>query len=279
MDIRVRPQDSIMDILSSSPSGPIRVYLERGVYREKLFINRDDVSLIGEDGVLILWDDNRHLLENGRIFSTGDSATVTIGSSSFYAENVIFKNSFDYYGMKRRIRDENRDDLFTQAVSVRILSTSLSSHFRKCAFRSYQDTLYIEGRSSLFENCTVEGAVDYVFGMGEALFKSSYFISLDSGIVIAPSTKIGDDAGFVFDSCVFSASDGVERNSVSLLRGWHPSGALNRSPKCIFINPVFHGAINKELFGNMKSRRPDGTEHLWVGREERFSVLNPVFLD
>ena len=90
------PQSSINEAISSAPEGPVTLVLQEGVWREKVVVNRPDVTLISEEGARIDNDDRHGTIRDGKVYSTGDSATFTVNAPNFSALGITFSNSFDF---------------------------------------------------------------------------------------------------------------------------------------------------------------------------------------
>ena len=111
-----------------------------------------------------------------------------------------------------------------------------------CVLKGHQDTLFLaplpekefekdgflgpkqfaerKRRKYYFENCLIEGGVDFVFGGGECVFSNCEFKSVEAGYVFAPSTPKGQEIGFLCEDCTFTHSDGVSPESTYLGRPW-----------------------------------------------------------
>lgn len=272
----LEPSSSINDALSTAPDGPLTLILREGVWREKVFVNRPDVTLISEEGARIDNDDRHGTIRDGKVFATGDSATFTVSAPNFSALGITFSNSFDYPNSKKW-NDEHKESgekIDLQAVAFRAAFGSDHTTLRACTFLGWQDTLYLDSGSTLLEDCTVKGSVDFIFGAGSALFQGCEIISRGKGYVAAPSTFESEEIGFVFHDCVFSKEGDTENNSVYIARPWHPAGSENRNPMVLLIDCSLSPHINPSLWTDMKSRRPDGTEKVWRGENSRFYIFS-----
>lgn len=269
--IRIQAGSSIERAINSAPLGPQTFILEEGIYREKLLISRSDVTLIGEGRVVIDFDDRHGTIAYGKELNTGDSATFTVGAPNFKAENITFQNSFDYprWHEWNKVNPSSRID--TQAVAVRSVFGATRTTFENCTFIGYQDTLYLDVGCHYFNNCTIYGCVDFIFGAGQVLIENTQIISNGEGFVAAPSTFDSEELGFVFFNCHLSSLAGND-DSVYLARPWHPAGSLNRSPMAAFIDCELGSHIKKELWTHMHSRTPKGVERNWLPEESRFTV-------
>ncbi|UAB86119.1 pectin methylesterase [Zunongwangia sp. SCSIO 43204] len=186
-----------------------RVFIKNGIYKEKLVLpaSKTNIQFIGEskDSTIITYDDYASKLNRfGEGLGTTGSTSFFIFGDDFYAENITFENSAGRVG---------------QAVAVRVDGNN--AHFKNCNFLGNQDTLYLHGKNSkqFYENCYIEGTVDFIFGWSSAVFYQCEIKSKRDGYVTAASTEEGAKYGIVFIECDFTA-EGVEANSVYLGRPW-----------------------------------------------------------
>jgi len=152
--------------------------------------------------------------------STFHTYTLRVRGNDFHAENLTVVNSAGPVG---------------QAVALHVEADRVS--FVNVALKGYQDTLYLagEGFRSYFDDCYIEGSVDFIFGEGTALFENCEIRSLTNGFITAASTPEGADYGFVFNRCRLTAADGVDE--VYLGRPWR------RYAKTVFMNSVLGAHI------------------------------------
>ena len=184
------------------------ILVRRGVYKEKVVIpeSKINLSLIGQEGAVISFDDyaskpNRF----GENTGTSGSASCYIYAPDFYAENLTFENTAGPVG---------------QAVACFVSADR--AYFKHCRFLGFQDTLYTYGKGcrQYYEDCYVEGTVDFIFGWSTAVFNRCHIHSKGKGYVTAPSTDEGQPYGYVFYDCRLTADEGVSQ--VYLSRPWRP---------------------------------------------------------
>lgn len=201
-------QEAINAVPDFRKEGRTTIYIRKGVYKEKLIIpaSKINVSLIGAEGAVISGDDyaskpNRF----GENMSTSGSASCYIYAPDLICENLTFENTAGRVG---------------QAVACFVAGDRVI--FRNCRFLGNQDTLYNFGKHcrQYFENCYIEGTVDFIFGSSTAVFNHCTIHSLSGGYVTAPSTPQDEAYGYVFMDCRLTAADGVAK--VHLARPWRP---------------------------------------------------------
>ena len=128
------------------------------------------------------------------------------------------RNPFDLSG--GHITFENSSGPVGQAVACFVSADR--AYFKNCRFLGSQDTLYTYGKNcrQYYEDCYIEGTVDFIFGWSTAVFNRCHIHSKSGGYVTAPSTDQGQKYGYVFYDCRLTADDGVR--DVALSRPWRP---------------------------------------------------------
>lgn len=184
------------------------ILVRSGEYKEKIIVpaSKINVSMIGEEGAVITNDGYAKKLNAlGDEMSTSGSSTAYIYAPDFYAENITFANTAGRVG---------------QAVACFIEGDRV--YFKHCRFIGNQDTLYTYGKESrqYYEDCYVEGTVDFIFGWSTAVFRNCEIHSVGNGYVTAPATDKGKKYGYVFWNCRLTAAP--EAKSVYLSRPWRP---------------------------------------------------------
>lgn len=184
------------------------ILVKRGVYKEKIVIpaSKINLSLTGEDGAILSYDDYADKLNRfGEKTGTSGSASCYIYAPDFYAENLTFENTSGPVG---------------QAVACFVSADR--AYFKNCRFLGWQDTLYTYGKGcrQYYEDCYIEGTVDFIFGWSTAVFNRCHIHSKTKGYVTAPSTDQGQKYGYVFYDCRLTADEGV--TDVYLSRPWRP---------------------------------------------------------
>ena len=207
------------------------IYVRNGEYKEKLVLatSKQYVTLVGEDNekTILTYDDyagkpNRF----GEPVGTSGSAGCYIYGSGFTAENLTFANSAGPVG---------------QAVALFAEGDRLT--FRNCRFLGFQDTLYTHGDGNrsrqYYENCYIEGTVDFIFGWATAWFQGcTIHAKRSGGYLTAASTAQGMAHGYVFADCRLTADPGVE--NVYLGRPWrdYAQTVFLRTEMGAFVHPV-----------------------------------------
>lgn len=237
----------------------VTVYLAAGTYNEKITIKQPNIRLVGagQDSTKITYGlaAGHKLPSLSGTWGTDGSATVTVNKSAtgFYAQGIMFENSFDYL----------HDNSVADKQALAILCSADQAIFKNCGFFGYQDTLETKGGRQLFDSCYIAGAVDFIFGTNStSVFKDCEIKSLcrgenqtNGGYITAAQGCNGTagtdtvDYGFVFLNCRLTAEEGVLEGSVSLGRPWRTDAQV------AYINCEMGAHISKmEYPGSAQSR-------------------------
>ena len=197
------------------------IFIKQGVYKEQIRIpaNKPFVSLLGENA------ENTKLtfnLTNKDTGSTSASYSFYVGGHDFHAENLTFENSFG-----------------TGSQAVAVLSEADRIVFKNCKFLGWQDTLYAKNGRQYFENCYIEGHVDFIFGQAAAVFENCVIHSKGDGYIAAPMRFADDEAsGLVFIKSKLTGEN--IQKGVYLGRPWRDYG------RTVFIETEMGAHIRAE---------------------------------
>jgi len=206
----------------------------------------------GCTNTIISYDDHAtKLFDNGEVYGTFRSYTVYVSGNDFSAHSLSFVNS----------AGKGKD----VGQSLAFYGDGDRHSFFNCAFIAHQDTLFLSPlppkpiipnsfntsgkmestifHRSYFENCTIQGDVDFIFGGGVAYFESCEIISVDlgqeiNGYITAASTPEGQKHGFVFNNCRLTSE--AAPGTVYLGRPWRDFA------KTVFINCEMGAHIHPE---------------------------------
>ncbi|XP_042024903.1 probable pectinesterase 29 isoform X3 [Salvia splendens] len=128
------------------------------------------------------------------------SATFTSLADNILVSGITFMNAYNYPPSK------NVNPVMP-AVAARISGDQ--SAFHECGFLGYQDTLLDDKGKHYFSLCTVEGAVDFIFGNGQSIYEKCNIVlnvgvlnPNSTGYIAAQARHTPDEtSGFVFKHC------------------------------------------------------------------------------
>ena len=202
---------TVQRAIDAAPEGGTRLFvvqLRPGKYHEKLVIpkTKGPLQLRGNDAAttILTFDDHAASVDaEGKNKGTTGSASVSVQAEDFSAENVAFENAFGPG---------------SQAVAISV--SSKRGVFRRCRFLGWQDTVLLREGRQYFEDCYVEGSVDFIFGAATAFFERCELRCLAHGAITAASTPENAAHGFVFSRCRVTAAAGDWK--AYLGRPWRP---------------------------------------------------------
>ena len=165
---------------------------------------------------------------DGQKYGTFRSYTVLVDGNNVTFRNCTFENT------------AGSGKTHGQAIALYIDGNNI--HLENCLIRGHQDTLFLaplpekeiipngflgpkqftprHKRSVWFEDCIIEGGVDFIFGGATAYFINCEFRSVEEGYIFAPSTPEGIPMGFVARNCRFTATPNVPDGSCYIARPW-----------------------------------------------------------
>jgi pectinesterase len=204
-----RSVQAAVNAIPANIAGPVTIHIKPGTYAERVIIPRDKphVRFVGDDAaktVLTYHLHARSLNPDGKSVGTSGSTSTNVLADDFAAENVTFANSTP--------RDV--------AQALALSANSDRQVYRRCRFLGWQDTLYLGRGRQLFEDCYIEGGVDFIFGASTAAFINCEIHSKRQGYLTAASTPKDAPYGYVFFNCRLTAAPDLRPASVYLGRPW-----------------------------------------------------------
>ena len=234
-----RTVQEAIDAVSPGQTTKTKIYITKGIYRERIVIaeNKSYISLIGENckETVLTYDDHaKRIGPDGEELGTFRSASIYINGDNFSAENITFENS------------AGPGELAGQALAASVAGDRVS--FKNCCFLGFQDTLYTKSGREYYQDCYIEGTVDFIFGAATAVFKNcELFSKKRPGYVTAASTPEGNPYGYVFIDCRLIGE--APPDSVYLGRPWRDFANV------AFINCWLGRHIRREGWHNW--RKPE----------------------
>lgn len=259
--------DNLQQILDQAPAHSV-IHLAPGIYRAKLMIRTAGLTIVGagQDQTVIIYDDYaRKPHPIGYEYNTFRTYTVAVCADGVVMEDLSIVN------------DALQPEVKGQEVALSVCGTDFL--MRRCRLSSTQDTLFagplpsdLIGRyegflddglrrgirmKQRFEDCLIEGTVDFIFGCGEAVFDRCRIHSVcdarSVGYVAAPSHEQRQTEGFLFRHCDLTCEAGVTSGSIFLARPWRDYGM------CRFESCTYGDHIAPEGFDPWSGTRRDLT--------------------
>lgn len=209
---------------AADPRWFIRV--KPGVYRERVYVQRErgNIRVSGDDPETTRVEFDVHAKTpgaDGKPVGTFGTPTVQIDGDGMLWEDITLANTAGPVG---------------QALALRADGDRLA--FRRCRFLGWQDTILVNRGRHYFEDCRIEGHVDFIFGAATAYFSRCHIHVLRDGYITAASTPEGAAHGYVFADCRVTTAPEVKKG-VYLGRPWRD-----------FAQTVF---LRTELAGNIRA--------------------------
>ncbi|MCM1321671.1 MAG: pectinesterase family protein [Bacteroides sp.] len=221
---------TVGDAVAAAPETGATIYIKPGVYRlqEKLLISKTGIKLVGEDpATTILYgyeadksNIDGNLLVEVNLLEAADPEPGTEKkvvyakkNASFSAENITFYNKGAEWNATWQSSERRSIALSLKGVT--------EGYIKNCVFLGQQDTLYLKSGRIYFENCYIEGEVDFICGGATVLFGNCHIYSIyykNGGYITAAapadSALASSDAelyanGYVFRSCLVNGDEGV----------------------------------------------------------------------
>ncbi|NDW13644.1 pectin esterase [Bacteroides sp. 214] len=249
---------SAIDAAPDSLTSPWRIFVKNGSYQEQVIVpeHKPFIHLIGQDKEETIihyalnvggkpaedetpegkrfWEYSVHN-PDGKVYKM-EGSVVTINASDFYSENISYINDFG-----------KEFQSGPQALAMKSLGDRIA--FYNCKFISFQDTWMTtrtDEHRHYAKDCYIEGAVDYIYASGDALFEHCTLYNVRRGsVIVAPCQKEDAKYGYVFRDCFVDGNEEAADGNIKLGRPWH------HSPKAVFINTTMLVPIAEEGWTNM----------------------------
>jgi pectin methylesterase-like acyl-CoA thioesterase len=252
---------TVQAAVDAAPAQGEVVRIMPGTYKEKLQITQNGMELRGMGKtpaeVVLTYDDSAKSAGG-----TGKSGSVNVRGDDFLAENLTIQNDWE----KKNAR------MGEGSQAVALLATGDRQVYRNVRLLGYQDTLYAASKSChgaddatagpcqasrmLFEDCYIEGHVDFIFGDAKAAFKNCELHGMTHPMVaLTAQSKLfpQEDSGYLFLDCTVTADVAVDK--LYFGRPWRAYSTV------YFINTNVKGAVVQPE-GWLEWKNPDGTGKL-----------------
>ena len=245
--VEIGPENSLQEALDALVPGDV-LHLKEGVYRVKKVVRIPDITLEGEGAgrTVIAWDDYALKKDElGREYNTFRTYTMAVCAHGVTMRDLSIVN----------------DALHPESKGQEVALSVLGDRFvmKNCTLSSTQDTLFagplpddliqryegflndelrVHGPfAQCYENCLIEGSVDFIFGCADAVFdrceiRSVYDVR-QVGYTAAPAHAQEQTHGFLFRKCQFTCEEGVKEQSIFLARPWRDYG-ISRFENCAY---------------------------------------------
>lgn len=220
----------------ADPRWVIRV--KPGVYQERVYVQRERgrIAVVGEDVATTVLDAAvfaDQLGPDGVKLGTFRTPTLQIDGDGFVVENLTIQNSAGPVG---------------QALALRVDGDRVV--LRRCRLLGWQDTVLVNRGRHYFEDCRIEGHVDFIFGGATAWFERCAIFARGDGYVTAASTPVDQPYGLVFSGGRVTGAEGVR---TYLGRPWRDHAMT------VFMRTELGEAVRAEGWHNWNKSHAEAT--------------------
>lgn len=207
--------------LPDSSAAPRTIFIKKGVYNEKLYLEKSNLILEGEDreATIIIESIARDEWRCGHTDDWG-VATMNVAANDITLKNLTVTNSFgfdwkqetivycasDTTGTKQRKLTKSGHQMALRVMNATRLK-AVNCHFR--AFGG--DTVSpwdVENGMWYFKDCVMEGGVDFYCPRGWAWAENCEFINYGGSAAIWHDGSRYEDSKTVLVNCKFKGYDG-----------------------------------------------------------------------
>lgn len=207
--------------LADSADTPRKIIIRKGVYAEKLYIEKANIILEGEDRekTIIIASIARDEWRCGHTDDWG-VATLNVGASDITLKNLTITNDFGFNYKERTIwcasdTSARKDKLLRKdghQMALRTMNMATRLKAVNCRFRAFGgDTVSpweIYNGMWYFKDCIMEGGVDFYCPRGWAWAENCEFITHSGPAAIWHDGSGNRDSKTVLVNCRFTGFDG-----------------------------------------------------------------------
>ncbi len=244
-------QEAISQAPLSTDSAATRwvILVRPGTYHERIYVQRERgrIHVRGEDAATTRITFGLHANlpgEDGKPIGTFRTPTVQVDGDGMIWENLTIANAAGEPGPRPA------GPPVAQALALRVDGDRVI--FRNCRFLGWQDTILVNRGRHYFEDCYIEGSVDFVFGAAAAYFDRCHLHCLKDGYLTAASTPEGEPFGLVFADCKITGVEGVK---TYLGRPWR------NHARTVFLRTEMSGAVQPAGWHNWNKREAEPTAY------------------
>jgi len=210
-----------LNSLVDSSTSPRTIFIKKGVYEEKIYIEKSNIIFEGEDRekTIIIASIARDEWRCGHTDDWG-VATLNVGANDITLKNLTITNNYGFDFKERTIwcasdtsankQKQIRKDGHQMALRTMNMATRLKAI--NCRFRAYGgDTVSpweINNGMWYFKDCVMEGGVDFYCPRGWAWAENCEFISHTGPAAIWHDGSGNIDSKTVLVNCKFKGYDG-----------------------------------------------------------------------
>jgi len=248
-------QEAINSLSASDPN-PRTIYIKKGIYKEKLYIEKANIVFEGEDREQTIITE-AIARDEWRCSHPDDwgVATMNVGANDIVLKNLTITNSFGFDWTKEIVVDCPSDTVTGKRKLVKnghqmALRTLHATRMKaiNCHFRSFGgDTVSpweVDNGLWYFKDCVMEGGVDFYCPRGWAYAENCEFIAHGGTAAIWHDGSRYEDSKTVLKNCRFSGYD-------NFLLGRYHRDAQFYLVDCTFADNMRDSAIYRVPTANL----------------------------
>lgn len=223
-------QAAIESIKDSATAYSTIIFIKKGEYREKIFLSKSGLILRGEtapklggkwsdtEGAKIIYSLSREIFRCEHPADDWGAATMNVRANDITLENLMIVNDFGFAakgdstfvcnGVSKITRRDGHQ------FAMRCMPICQRMTVKNCNFHSWGgDTVSpwdVDNGTFLFQNCTMEGAVDFYCPRGWAYAENCYFICHNLNAAIWHDGTGTESAKTVLKNCTFVGDPGYK---------------------------------------------------------------------
>ncbi len=234
--------------LADSSAVPRVIYIKKGIYKEKLYIEKNNIVFEGEDRTTTIIT-AAIARDEWRCDHADDwgVATMNIGANDITLKNLTVTNSYGFDFLDDRVvycpsDTATKQKKITKGGHQMALRTMGCTRLKaiNCYFRAYAgDTVSpwdVENGMWYFKDCVMEGGVDFYCPRGWAWAENCEFIANTGSAAIWHDGSKYEDSKTVLINCRFKGYDGF-------LLGRYHRDAQFYLINCLFADNMKDAAI------------------------------------
>lgn len=214
------------------------IYVPNGTY----YLGQKTLTTIGRNNISIIGESMEGTIIKNRPEKEGIAITATLlnTATNTYLQDLTL-DCIAPYGTGDDTKNAERGVCFQDKGNQTIM--------KNVYLKGLQDTYYSNNNSGTyyFEDCKIEGSVDYVCGNGDVYFNKTLFYTVNKsaaaggaagGVIAAPNTK--KSFGYIFNECTL---DGManEDGKYRLGRPWASGTIVRMLNTTMLIKPTAAG--------------------------------------
>lgn len=171
------------------------ITIRKGTYAELVVVSKEkkNLTIRGEDRQATVIA----AMNNARLNTGGRRCSFSVAADGFELENLTLHNTTPKGGSQAETLDMRAD----------------RGVIRHCNFKSFQDTLRINGRV-YFDDCYIEGDVDFIWGNGTVYFNRCDIHAMHDGYLVQSRNR-ANQLGYIFVDCKLTGDASITRYALA----------------------------------------------------------------